>query len=92
MGSAGDASQISCSRAEGAVSVPMSAAGAVYVRFSRGRTDRDGDALACWRCCCRGRMFVLAVGAVDMGFGVFCVRMTRMTLFVTVPMIMPMPV
>jgi hypothetical protein len=37
-------------------------------------------------------MFVLAVGAVDMGLGVFCVRMTRMTLFVTVPMIMPMPV
>ena len=39
MGSAGDASQISCSRPDGAVSVLMSATGAVHMRFSRGCAD-----------------------------------------------------
>ena len=69
----------------------MSAAGAVHVGFSRGRADWDGDALACWRLGCRCRVFVLAVGPVHMGLGVGCDRMIRMTMFVTVPMTMPMP-
>jgi len=70
----------------------MTAAGAVYMRFSRCRTDGDGDALARWRLGGRCRVFVLAVGPVHMGLGVGCDRMIRMTMFVTVPMTMPMPV
>ena len=86
MGSAGDASQISCSRPDGAVSVLMSATGAVHMRFSRGCADGDRDALASWRLGCRCRMFVLAVGTMDVGLGVGCVRMIRMAMFMTVPM------
>ena len=86
MGSAGDASQISCRRPVGAVSVVMTAAEAVHMRFSRGRTDGDGDALARWRLGGRGWVFVLAIGTVHMGLGVVCVRMTCMAVIVNVPM------
>jgi hypothetical protein len=68
----------------------MTATGAVHMRFSRGRADWDSYALASWRLGCRCRVFVLAIGAVHMGLGLGCVRMTRMAMFVAVPMFMSM--
>jgi hypothetical protein len=68
----------------------MTAAGAVHVRFSRGRADGDGDALASWRLGCRCRVFVLAVWAVHMGLCMGCVGMIHMTMFVAMLMTVPM--
>jgi hypothetical protein len=64
IGSAGDASQISCNRPDGAVSVLMLAVGAVHMGRGRGRADWDGDAFGDGR----GSVIVCAVGAVHMRF------------------------
>ncbi len=67
-------------------SVVVRTTGAVHMRFSRGRTEGDGDAFACRRLGCRRCVFVLTIGPMHMGLGLGCVRMTRMAMIVAVPM------